>query len=251
MKVLQHAWILLITIGTAVAEDSAPGKARPEGAKKPGKEDHRGDDRNGGRKMPNLWEKADTDGNGLISASEFAAMERMTKLPEKKRLAIFARLDKNGDGQIDRKEIPRRRPDGRRLLEKVDKNKDGRVVYEEFLNLGFVARLPEEKQRALFAKMDRDKDGALTSKDHPRDRFRPDGKRGPKNGKPNPMHLVESLDENGDRALTFEEFRKARFIKEKGEDEQEDSFEKMDRNGDLKIDRLDFPKAEKKPDAAP
>lgn len=52
-------------------------------------------------------------------------------------------------------------------LEQVDADKDGRIVFEEFLKLGFVTRLPEERQRALFARMDHDGDGAITPKDRP------------------------------------------------------------------------------------
>jgi Ca2+-binding EF-hand superfamily protein len=54
------------------------------------------------------------------------------------------------------------------------------------------------------------------------------------------MDLIKSLDGNGDGALDFAEFRKAGFLQGKSEDEQEDRFEEMDRNGDLKIDAADF-----------
>ena len=58
---------------------------------------------------------------------------------------------------------------------------------------------------------------------------------------PNPLDLIKELDRNADGALGFEEFRQAGFLKDKSEDEQEDHFEKMDRNHDLKIDASDFP----------
>ena len=134
-------------------------------------------------------------------------------------------------------------------LSQVDANKDGKIVFEEFRNLSFVTRLPEDRQRALFERMDHDKDGSLTPKDRPsggppHEGGPPwDGKRDGKGwGRgPNPLDLIKELDRNGDGALGFEEFRQAGFIKDKSEDEQEDHFERMDRNHDLKIDASDFP----------
>lgn len=192
--------------------------------------------------MAAMWKKADTDGDGFISASEFASMERPGRLSEEKRAEIFKRLDKNGDGRIGRDEVPTRPQGGMPPLEHVDANKDGRIVFEEFQKLDFVAKLPEERQRALFKRMDKDGDGALTPQDRPDGKPR-DGKReGGRGGRgPNPAELVKALDKDGDQALSFEEFRQAGFLKDKSEDEQEDRFEAMDRNGDLKIDAADFP----------
>lgn len=206
--------------------------------------------------MWDMWKKADTDGDGFISAAEFAAMDRPGRLPEEKRAEIFKRFDKNGDGKIGPGEMPKRgQGGGMPPLEQVDADKDGRIVFEEFQKLGFVAKLPEERQRAMFKNMDKDGDGALTAKDRPRGGGPGrDGKRGGRG--PNPLDLIKSLDQNGDGALSFEEFRKAGFLNGKSEDEQEDRFEEMDRNKDLKIDATDFPpppegKKKERPPEAP
>ncbi|MCW1883638.1 EF-hand domain-containing protein [Luteolibacter flavescens] len=273
------AWIAFLLAGTALSqeppktEDARP--AQKEGAKdraRPGKEnkekDKDGKPQQWGGRMVDLWKKADADGDGFISMEEFATMERPSQLTPEKREEIFKRLDKNGDGRIGPDELPRR-PERMQPLEEVDADKDGRIVFEEFKNLGFVAKLPEERQRKIFERMDRDGDGALTAKDRPEGPPHREGRwnNGNKDGKTegnkggrggHPMEMIRRLDQNGDGALSFEEFRQAGFLKGKSEDEQEDVFEKMDRNKDLKIDATDFPpppegpkpdKAEKPSDA--
>lgn len=240
----------MLLLGTAMAQEPKPGDSPPPPGDKPRGDGGPNRGRPGGKerggRMVELWKKADTDGDGFISAAEFATMERPGQLPEDKRNEIFKRLDKNGDGRISTDELPRRpQGDGMPPLEQVDADKDGRIVFEEFKNLGFVAKLPEERQRKIFGRMDRDGDGALTPKDRPEGPphdGRRDGKGDGKGGRGgNPRELIRKLDQNGDGALNFEEFRKAGFLKDKSEDEQEDSFEKMDRNKDLKIDGSDFP----------
>ena len=203
----------------------------------------------GRRAMMEMWKKADTDGDGFISATEFAAMERPGRLPEEKRAEIFKRIDKNGDGKIGPDEMPKGRPGGGMPpLEKVDFDKDGRIVFVEFQKWGFVERLPEDRQRAMFARMDRDGDGALTPKDRPKR----DGRKGDSDGRGprrhHPLDMVKDHDKDGDGSLSFEEFRQIPWMKEKGEDEQEDCFEEMDKNKDLKLDAGDFPPPEPKPE---
>jgi Ca2+-binding EF-hand superfamily protein len=266
MKVSHHPWLTLFVIGSVMAQEPPAGPAPggngeddgerrrfPTGPSEPAASDGGprgprggGKERQGLREMMETWKKADTDGDGFITLAEFSAMERIAQLPEEKRAEIFKRFDKNGDGKIGPDELPRPQG-GMPSLFQVDANKDGRIVFEEFQNLSFVKRLPLERQRALFERMDNDKDGAITAKDRPqggppRD-GKWDGKRDGKGGGRGPgfPELIQSLDRNGDGALDFEEFRQAPFLRGKSEDEQEDRFEEMDRNGDLKIDAADFP----------
>ena len=260
MKVSHYPWIAILVIGSAMAQEPPPGDTPPPGPP-PGEGEARGP-RGGGkgwqgmREMVEMWKKADTNGDGFISLEEFGAMERTGRLPEEKRVEIFNRFDKNGDGKIGADEMPRRPQGGMPPLSEVDADKDGKIVFEEFRNLSFVTRLPEDRQRALFERMDHDKDGFLTPKDRHEGGSPHDGGP-PRDGKwegkgwgrgPGPLDLIKDLDRNGDGALGFEEFRQAGFLKDKSEDEQEDRFEEMDRNRDLKIDATDFPPpGERKP----
>lgn len=242
MKAAQYSWIVLLTLATARAEET-PGTEPPPPPPKekaaPGKPLEMPKGRGEGmRRMMEIWKKADTDGDTFITPTEFAAMERPGRLPEEKRAELFKRFDKNSDGRIGMDEIPKRPPGGMPNLEKADLNKDKRIDFEEFKTLDFVKRMPEDRQKGMFKKMDSDGDGVLTAKDRPRHDGRKDGKGG---RKPKLSDLVKDHDKDANGSLSFEEFRQIPWIAKAGEDEQEDRFEALDKNEDLKLDAADEP----------
>jgi Ca2+-binding EF-hand superfamily protein len=201
-----------------------------------------------------IWNKVDLNSDGFLSKAEFDAMPRMANLPEEKRTAIFKRLDKDGDDKLSHEELGRfgkphdgEGPPAKRLWE-LDTNKSGGVDIEEFKKGQLFKKLPPEKLDEVFHRLDTDGDGVITPKDQPKDRpKRPEG------GEPAaPDHINRKLDLNQDGGLSFEEFRAGSAMKGLTEDEQEDRFEMLDRNGDHKLTPEDFPKppeAPKPPDA--
>ncbi|MCW1913974.1 EF-hand domain-containing protein [Luteolibacter sp. GHJ8] len=255
MKAARYSWILLLALASARAE----GTPRPDGTPESGKnkpaekqdgksKGPRGEGREGMRRMMEIWKKADTDGDGFISLAEFSAMERPSRLPEEKRAEIFKRIDKNSDGRISMEEIPKNGPRGMPHLdlEKADANKDKKIDFEEFKTLGFVSRMPEDKQKTMFQRMDTNNDGFLTPEDRPKRDAR-DGREGRGGRRPNLLDLVKDHDKDGNGSLSFEEFRQIPWISKSGEDEQEDRFEAFDKNKDLKIDAADEPPPGEKP----
>lgn len=228
------------------------------------------------RAMMEAWKNADKDHDGFISKEEFDAMPRILNLPGEKRAGIFARLDKNGDGKLATDELgrmgkPRDGQPMKRLWE-LDADKSGGISFEEFKAGQVFMKLPPERQEKVFKRLDTDGDGLITPKDKPEPPFKhgegregKDGKRPDRPDRPGddddgaprkpdgmkPDVINRKLDTNGDGALTFEEFRAGNAVKNLTEDEQEDRFELLDRNGDLKISPEDFPPPQPPPAPAP
>jgi Ca2+-binding EF-hand superfamily protein len=202
------------------------------------------------------WKAADSNHDGFISKEEFGLMPRIQKLPEEKRGNLFTRLDKDSDGKLSREELIRfgKQRDGQpdqpmKRLWELDADKSGGISLEEFKAGQLFMKLPPEKQQAVFRRLDTDGDGVITPKDRPEPPFkRPDGKQRPNrpDGPPpeneaGPGQINRKLDVNGDGSLSFEEFRMGPAVKNLTEDEQEDRFELLDRNGDKMISPEDFP----------
>jgi Ca2+-binding EF-hand superfamily protein len=125
------------------------------------------------------FRRMDQDGDGKISKREFFASPRISLLPQEKREQIFTRLDRDGDGFLIRREIqPMRNHAERRVREgfkKLDTDKSGGLSFEEFSMGEFASKLPEDKRRQIFDRMDTDGDGQISSIDLPK---RPRGKPG-------------------------------------------------------------------------
>jgi Ca2+-binding EF-hand superfamily protein len=202
--------------------------------------------RNG--RFPKLAE-LDRDRSGGVDFEEFRAATFVAKLPEARQREMFGLLDRDHDGLLTPKDHPPedwREGFGRLRglqLAGLDVDQDGGVSFEEFLAAEWVKRLPEDRRRAFFDRLDRDGDGRLTPKDlrEPHE-SRPDGRPDEgrtEEGRPGRGVVREGrgfglrlLDRDGDGAVGFEEFRAAPWAKNLTEEEQKELFRAVDKNGD-------------------
>ncbi|MBC8127394.1 MAG: EF-hand domain-containing protein [Gloeobacteraceae cyanobacterium ES-bin-144] len=198
-----------------------------------------------------FWKTVDTNHDGFLIKDEFDALPRVQKIPEDKRIKLFKRLDKNGDDKIEREELAElgnlREGQGRPLprLWELDVDKSGGITFDEFKAGKMIEKLPAEKQKALFERLDTNHDGIISPKDKPEHPFKPEGDdQGPK--RPNgesmpPRQMIRQLDTDKDGALSFSEFRLGPMIRNLSEDEQERRFEALDKNHDQKLSPEDLP----------
>ncbi|TCD14142.1 EF-hand domain-containing protein [Oricola cellulosilytica] len=134
--------ILILLTGLTVSAGSLGAAYADDGARW----DH-GMNRGGGHGMESMFERADTDNDGTVTADEFiaAGSER------------FAAADADNDGNITAEEMAdamlRERLQRRagRMIERFDSNEDGSVSLAEI----------EDRQRKMFALADRDNSGAI------------------------------------------------------------------------------------------
>ncbi|MGJ8645059.1 MAG: EF-hand domain-containing protein [Luteolibacter sp.] len=173
MKIIITSSILILALAiSANAEDEGrPERERPRGGegRAEGKEGRRGPHL---AEADEMFRKMDTDGDKNISKEEFFAAPRLERLPEDKRDLLFERLDGNGDGMISRQEIFKMRNDAERKavdgFRKLDADGSGGLNFEEFSEGEFFSKIPEQRRRLMFDRMDTDGSGEITAEDRPK-----------------------------------------------------------------------------------
>lgn len=124
----------------------------------------------------------------------------------------------------DRRERPGKgRPrDG--FMGAYDRNRDGRVSFEEFGSVERAASLRQEGRRRLFDHLDKNKDGVITPGELPESVPKP----------------VRDGDLDKDGKITLGEFRRNSRLRGIGEERIRSMFSRMDRNGDGVLTSKDF-----------
>jgi Ca2+-binding EF-hand superfamily protein len=119
-----------------------------------------------------MFKRLDKDLDGNISKEEFFADQRFERMPEEKRDKFFERLDRNRDGMIGKEEVREMRQDAERRAKEqfrqLDEDESGGLCFAEFSKGEFFAKLPEEKRRQIFGRMDTDGSGEINAEDQPK-----------------------------------------------------------------------------------
>ncbi|TAG11252.1 MAG: hypothetical protein EAZ42_00845 [Verrucomicrobia bacterium] len=175
------------------------------------------------------WQKFDTNQDGTLSRAEFDAMPRTQRLDPEKRERIFKRLDRDADGSISREEFrrftgPQHRQKMMRKIMLLDLDQSKSISFEEFKSGPRVQKMPAERQQKLFQRLDRNQDGFISKLD----------REATKEG------IIKRLDQNGDAAVSFDEFRQGKRQQSQPEPVVQERFKRLDRNQDSKLTADDF-----------
>jgi Ca2+-binding EF-hand superfamily protein len=126
-----------------------------------------------------MFAMMDENSDGVITSEEFFTAPRMVNMPQEQRDKFFARIDLDGDGKVTLEEIRKMQKESheRQLREfrDLDTDKSGGLSFEEFSLGKFFSKLPDEKRRQIFERMDTNSDGQINSEDRPKGP-RPEGR---------------------------------------------------------------------------
>lgn len=184
------------------------------------------------------FEQLDTNKNGTLSRLEFTQNPRLLLASDEQKEALFLRFDKNGDGEIDKNEMPirpRKGPRDKSRFPKLDANTP--LTFEKFIELPRIQKLEAEIQTALFKRLDHDSDGLLTIQDmHHRRQHRPFGKGA----------LFAQMDKNQDERVSFSEFLDCSWSNLASKEENQTRFARLDANSDGFVDKEEIKALEQK-----
>ncbi|MGB0993562.1 MAG: EF-hand domain-containing protein, partial [Akkermansiaceae bacterium] len=119
------------------------------------------------------FQKHDLDSSGALEPKEFG--EALKNLEEKiQPERLFKKLDKNRDHKLQKNEFrwqhadskpPRHSPLLDMDIKKHDKNGSGGLDFAEFAKLPFIGRIPEERRKGFFNRLDSDGNGEVSPRE--------------------------------------------------------------------------------------
>lgn len=133
------------------------------------------------------FRRLDADGSGGLSVGELAKSPAFKGTPPEHLDRLFRRLDRNKNGQLEKKELMggARRGHPAIHFEKYDKDGSGGLSFEEYSAMPFMDRINEERRKKVFERIDADKDGQLSPQEI-RQAWRPHHRHRHHKGKPHP-----------------------------------------------------------------
>lgn len=116
------------------------------------------------------FDRYDVDKSGGLDFEEFSKFPRVSEMEERERQRAFRRLDRNKDQVILRSDL--KAMDGGRHhgppnmdVKKFDEDQSGGLNFEEYSKMQWVSRIPKDRRKILFEKLDLNQDGEISSEE--------------------------------------------------------------------------------------
>ncbi|MBT8044119.1 MAG: EF-hand domain-containing protein [Verrucomicrobiae bacterium] len=114
------------------------------------------------------FKKLDIDDDGALTLDEFSKCKHFAGQENNVVAGKFNRLDRNKNGKLEKFELkpppgPRQRPDID--FAKFDKDSSGGLDFAEYSALPWMNRMPVERRKKLFARIDMDQDGQISPRE--------------------------------------------------------------------------------------
>ncbi len=117
------------------------------------------------RGLRRSFDRLDINRDGTLDFKEFTKLSSLEKKDEHVRKRMFAKLDRNQNGTIERSELRwrGRRPHHPRFdFSKYDKDNSNGLSYEEYSKIPWINKVPETRRKKLFQRIDVDKNGEIS-----------------------------------------------------------------------------------------
>jgi Ca2+-binding EF-hand superfamily protein len=113
------------------------------------------------------FSRLDKDQTGALDFVQFTKSSQIAKMNKGDQIRLFRRLDQNKDQRIRMKELSKIRHRGcpEIDLKKYDTNRSGGLDFDQFSKIPWVSRIPEERRKKVFGKIDLDKDGEISPRE--------------------------------------------------------------------------------------
>ncbi len=112
----------------------------------------------------NHFARLDTDGSGSLSLNELSKAPLFAKTPADQLARLFAKMDRNKNGQLEKSDLMIHGHRDRPAIQfgQHDKDNSGGLSFEEYSTIPFMDRVPEQRRKKIFERIDANKDQQLS-----------------------------------------------------------------------------------------
>lgn len=115
-------------------------------------------------KVLKQFDRLDKDSSGGLSQEELGKALLFTEIPTSQLARVFGKIDRNNNGEIEKNELAKHEYHERPPIHfaQHDRDKSGGLSFEEYSAMPFMNRVPKQRCKKIFDRIDVDKDQQLS-----------------------------------------------------------------------------------------